>query len=135
VWADVEVLVPLDDERDSVLHGLARRLLAIDLEYAGAAAADAAHIVGGEFAEAEAVVFEVELERVFTRHNASDSSQRVRWLALPFAVERGLLLEVVTMRFLQCYLRDLSRNDSPSSRYRSAPAWPPSAFLSLGLFQ
>ena len=38
--------------------------LAVDLEYAGPAAADAAQVVEGKRREAEAVVLEVELERV-----------------------------------------------------------------------
>src|SRR5262249_31726581 len=63
VGANVEVLVPLHDEWDSVLHGLARHLLAIDLEHASAAAADAAHVVEGERAGPEAIIFEVELKR------------------------------------------------------------------------
>src|SRR5262249_33655049 len=54
VGTDVEVLVPLHDERDGVLHGLARYLLVVDLEYTGAAAADTAYVVERERAQSEA---------------------------------------------------------------------------------
>src|SRR5215471_14050581 len=64
VGADVKVLVPLQDQRDRALHALARHLLAVDLEHAGAAAADAAHVVEGERARSKAVVLEVELQLV-----------------------------------------------------------------------
>jgi hypothetical protein len=74
IGPDVEVFIPLHDERDSVFHGLARHLLAVDLEYTGAAAADAAHVVEGERTEAEAVIFEIEFKRVLARR------QRVRCL-------------------------------------------------------
>src|SRR5262249_47249301 len=64
IGADVEVLVPLPDERNSVLQLLARHLLAVHLEHAGAAAADAAYVVKGKRAKTEAVILEVELQRV-----------------------------------------------------------------------
>src|SRR5215469_14281161 len=48
VRADIEVLVPLQTDRNRALHGLACHLLAIDFQRAGAAAADAAHVVEGE---------------------------------------------------------------------------------------
>ena len=53
-----------EDQRDGALHLLVGDRLAVDLEDAGAAAADAAHAVEGERAHAEPVVLEVELERV-----------------------------------------------------------------------
>src|SRR5262249_56796417 len=64
VRADVEVLVPLQDQRNSALHSLARHLLAVDFEHTTAAAADAAQIVECERADSQPVVFEVELQRV-----------------------------------------------------------------------
>ena len=64
VGADVEGFVPLQDEGQGVLHLLRGDFLAVDLEHAGAAAADAAHVVEGERAGAEAIVLEVELEGV-----------------------------------------------------------------------
>src|SRR5262249_5216777 len=64
VGTDVEVLVPLHDERNGVLHGLARYLLVVDLEYTGAAAGETAHVVEGQRADAEPVILEVELKRV-----------------------------------------------------------------------
>src|SRR5215831_17726677 len=53
VGANVEVLVPLHDERNGMRDALARHLLAIDLEHTSAAAANAAHIVVGERADTE----------------------------------------------------------------------------------
>ena len=47
-----------------MLHVLARNLFAVDLEHAGAAAADTAYVVKGERAHSEAVVLKVELDRV-----------------------------------------------------------------------
>src|SRR5262249_44868692 len=64
VSADVEVLVPLEDQRQCVLHLLARNLLAVDLEDADATATDAAQVVEGERSHAQSVMLEVELERV-----------------------------------------------------------------------
>src|SRR5262245_50379784 len=51
VRADVEVLVPLQDQRNSALHSLARHLLAVDFEHTSAAATDAAQIVECERAD------------------------------------------------------------------------------------
>src|SRR5262245_49195222 len=48
VGANVEVLVPLQDERDRALHALTRHLLAVYGEHTRAAAADAADVVEGE---------------------------------------------------------------------------------------
>jgi hypothetical protein len=59
--------IPLPDDRYGMLHGLARHFLAVDLEQASAATADAAHVVEGERAEAETVIFEVELKGVLAR--------------------------------------------------------------------
>ena len=42
VGADIEVVVPLHDQRNRQLHNLARDLLAVDLEHARATATDAA---------------------------------------------------------------------------------------------
>src|SRR5262249_43910433 len=67
VGADVEGLVPLEDERDRVVHLLGAHDLAVDLEHSGAGLADAAQVVEGEGRDAEAVVLEVELERVLAR--------------------------------------------------------------------
>src|SRR5690606_31241931 len=67
VGTHVEVLVPLQDQRDGALHGLPRDLLAVDLEHALAAAADPADAVEGERADAEPVIGEGELERVLAR--------------------------------------------------------------------
>jgi hypothetical protein len=62
VGANVEVLVPL--VRSIVWP---RHFPAVDLEHAGAAPADAAHVVEGERTGSETVVFEVELQRVLAR--------------------------------------------------------------------
>src|SRR5262245_66121321 len=64
IGADVKILVPWPAERDGSLQGLTRHFGTVDLENAGAAAADAANAVEGERGEAEAVIFEVELKRV-----------------------------------------------------------------------
>src|SRR5262252_2765090 len=64
VGADVEVLVPLHNQRDRVPHGLTRNLLAVDFQHSGAAAADTAYVVEREGAQSEAVILEVELKRV-----------------------------------------------------------------------
>src|SRR5271167_4569332 len=62
VGADVEVLVPLHDQRYRVFHLLRGNGLAVNRQHAGAAAADATHVVEGERAGSEPVVPEVELE-------------------------------------------------------------------------
>ncbi len=54
IQADVKGLVPLEDERHGVLHGLFVHFLAVHVQHAGAA-----------FAEAAAVKFEVKFDRVF----------------------------------------------------------------------
>ena len=64
VGADVEALVPLQDHGQRVLHLLGGDFLAVHLQRAGAGAAEAAHVVEGERAEAQAVILEVELQRV-----------------------------------------------------------------------
>ncbi len=64
VGADVEALVPLQDHRQRVRHGNGLDSFAVHLERAGAAAAEAAQVVERERADAEAVVLEVELDRV-----------------------------------------------------------------------
>ena len=64
VGADVEALVPLQDHRQRVRHGNGLDSFAVHLERAGAAAAEAAHVIEGERAQAEAVILEVELQRV-----------------------------------------------------------------------
>ena len=65
VGAHVEVLVPLQDEGYGALHLLAGHFLAVHLEHAGAAPADAADVIKGQSAHAQAVVLEVELQGVF----------------------------------------------------------------------
>ena len=70
VGADVEGLVPLQDERERVFHLLGGDFLAVHLEHAGAALADAAHVVEGQRARAEAVVLEVELDACACRARA-----------------------------------------------------------------
>src|SRR5262249_7239766 len=74
VRTDVKVLVPLHDERDSVLHRFARHLFAVDLEHTSTTAANATDVVEGERTKTEAVIFEVELKRVLARR------QRIRSL-------------------------------------------------------
>src|ERR1017187_1757627 len=64
VGANVKVLVPLQDQRQGVLHRLRGHRLAVDLENAGTAAADTAHVVEGERSHAKTAVPEVEFERV-----------------------------------------------------------------------
>src|SRR5262249_49367415 len=65
--ADVEVLVPREDERDGVLHLLFRDRLIVYLERTGAALTDAARAAERERSHAETVVLEVELDRMFAR--------------------------------------------------------------------
>src|SRR5262249_60347719 len=64
VGADIERLVPLEDEPDTVVHLLRAYGLAIDLELPGARLPDAAHVVEGQRPDPEALVLEVELEGV-----------------------------------------------------------------------
>src|SRR5215471_11175417 len=64
VRADVQVLVPLENEREGVLHPLARDFRAVDLEDSGAALAEPTVAAEHERRRTEAVVPEVELERV-----------------------------------------------------------------------
>src|ERR1035437_2802965 len=64
VAADVEGLVPRHGQRYAVIECLRRNYLAIDLERAGAAFADAADTVEGQSTEAEPVILEVVLQRV-----------------------------------------------------------------------
>ena len=67
VSADAEVLVPLKNDRYRALPFLGRYLLPVDLEHARAGPAEAAHVVGGQRGEVQAVVREVAYERVLTR--------------------------------------------------------------------
>src|SRR5262249_255814 len=67
VGADVEVLVPLEDERDRVLHLLTRDVLTVDLQHAGTALAEPAVAAEHERRRSEPVVLEVELQRVLAR--------------------------------------------------------------------
>lgn len=64
VGTDIETLVELQQERQRVLHLLLRDHLAVDLERADAAAADATHVIEGERREAQSVILEVELKHV-----------------------------------------------------------------------
>ena len=64
IGAHVEVLVPLQRHRNGLFHLLRRDHLAVDLEYAGAAAAQAAGAAEGERGGTQTVVLEVEFERV-----------------------------------------------------------------------
>jgi hypothetical protein len=48
IGADVEVFIPLHDERDRMLHRFARHFFAVDFERAGATAANATDVVEGE---------------------------------------------------------------------------------------
>src|SRR5664279_596199 len=92
VGADIKVLVPLQDQRQGVLHRLRGHRLAVDLQDARTALADAAHVVEGERTHAEAVVLEVELQRVLAgrQHFRSlplhafkiDQVPREHWFAL-----------------------------------------------------
>ncbi len=66
IRADVEALVPLQDDGQRVLQLLRLHNLAIHLEDAGAGLPDAAHVVVGEGAIAKAVVLEVELDGVLS---------------------------------------------------------------------
>ena len=70
VRADIEALVPLQDHRQRTLHLDGLHCLAVHLERAGAGTAEAAHVVEGEGADAEAVVFEVELDGVLAGREA-----------------------------------------------------------------
>src|ERR1035438_7801261 len=92
VGADIKVLVPLQDQRQGVLHRLRGHRLAVHLQDARTAAADAAHVVEGERSHAEAVVLEVEFQRVLAgrKHFRSlplhafkvDQVPREYWFAL-----------------------------------------------------
>src|ERR1043166_3726077 len=67
VGADVEALVPLHDERERLLHLLGHDFLAVHLEHACAAPPDTAHVVESQRASAEALILEVELNRMLAR--------------------------------------------------------------------
>src|SRR5262249_17495008 len=75
ICTDVQRLVPLQSDGNCPVHRLGSDDLAIDLEHAGAATADTAHVVEGQRGEAKPVVFEVNLEGVLAR--------RQRLLTLP----------------------------------------------------
>src|SRR5262249_22999593 len=64
VGADVEVLVPGEDQWDGPLHRLACDFLAVYLQHTGAAPTDSAQAVERQRPHPEAVVLEVEFERV-----------------------------------------------------------------------
>ena len=64
IGADVEVLIPLQYQRQRVFHRLRCHRRAVDLQDARTALTDAAYVVEGERTHAEAVVFEVELQSV-----------------------------------------------------------------------
>jgi hypothetical protein len=64
VRADVERLVPLQNQWQGALHLLLSYDLAVQIENSHAAAADAGEIVEGESSDPQAIVFEVELQRV-----------------------------------------------------------------------
>src|SRR5262249_62133913 len=64
VGADVEVLISLQDEWNGTFHPQACNLLAVDFQHADAAASDTADVVKGECSEPQAVILEVELQRV-----------------------------------------------------------------------
>ena len=83
VGADVEALVPLQDQRASCApsSGVATSLPST-FSTPVPPLADAAHVVEGERADAEAVVLEVELERVLARR------QRVRAFPLDALADR-----------------------------------------------
>ena len=94
VGADIEALVPLQDHRQRLVHLLGSDHLAVDLQRAGAGAADAAEVVEGERAGAHAVILEVELDRVACRASArpvpshlmrSRSTRFHRKTGLPFS--------------------------------------------------
>src|SRR5262249_51489924 len=67
IGPDVEVLVPLKDERDRVLHLLARDFSAVDLQYAGAAPAEPTIATGHERRRPDPGIPDLELERVLAR--------------------------------------------------------------------
>jgi len=67
IGANVEGLVPLQNERQRTLHSLVGHDLAVNLEHAGAGPADATHVVERERGEAQAIVLEVELKPMLAR--------------------------------------------------------------------
>src|SRR5208337_600802 len=77
---DVEVLIPLQDQRYRVLHRLRGHSLPVNLQHTGTPLTDAAHVVEGKRTHAETVVLEVELQRVLP------GGQRFRTLPL-YALE------------------------------------------------
>src|SRR5664280_1276962 len=67
IATDVEVLIPLQDEWQSVVHRLRGDCLSVDFQYARSTLTDTADVVEGKRAHAEAVVLEVELQGMFAR--------------------------------------------------------------------
>src|SRR5947208_4092260 len=65
VGADIEALVPLQDHRQGVRHGDGLNFLAVHLERSGARTTETTHVIEGKCAQAQAVVLEVELQRMF----------------------------------------------------------------------
>src|SRR6516225_9109424 len=64
IGADVEVLVPLQYQRQRVFHRLRCHRRAVNLQDTRTALTDAADVVEGERTHAETVVFETELQSV-----------------------------------------------------------------------
>src|SRR5262249_31634314 len=67
ISAYVEVLVPLHDQRDGMLHTLACYFFAIDFEHAGAASTDSTYVIEGKRFDAHTLVFKVEFQCVLAR--------------------------------------------------------------------
>ncbi len=83
IGADIEALIPLQDDRDRLLHPLLVDHLAVHLQRAGTAFADAGKVVVRHRADAQAVILEVELDGVLA------GRERLRGLPLdPFEVEQ-----------------------------------------------
>ena len=67
VGTDVEALVPLEDHGQCTGHGYGLHRLAVHLERAGAGTTQTTHIIEGERAHPQAVILEVEFNRVPAR--------------------------------------------------------------------
>src|SRR5262245_31871200 len=67
ISADVEVLVPLHNQWNGMLHTLSCYFSAIDFEHAGAASTNSTYAIEGKGFDAHTVVFKVEFQRMLAR--------------------------------------------------------------------
>ena len=90
VGADIEALVPLQDHRQRALHPLRRDHSAVHFQRAGAGLSESAEVVELERAHADALVLEVELDRMPPGDSASGPSHLRRSRSTRFHRNTGL---------------------------------------------